>query len=133
MAERGQCDQRTKEGGVTTAPGVKMTKITKDELRSLRNAVPVRAVLESLGVAQHQRGQRREFRCPECDGFHVAIHRRENLARCFRCAKSYNPIDLVMSSGGAGFLDAVEIVRGFAVEANRRTPERDRRSEDPAK
>lgn len=38
-----------KEGGVTTAPGLKRTNIMKDALRSLRNDVPVE-VLSSSGV-----------------------------------------------------------------------------------
>ena len=120
MVERKSTSERFEEGGVTTAPGAKMTRVTKEELAWLRNQVPVSIVLERLGVAERRRSGRREFVCPSCGGFHLALHPRENLARCFRCVKNYNPIDLVMSTSGVGFLDAVDEIRRLAGDASRR-------------
>lgn len=91
-----------------------MHRITTEELRSLRNDVPVAVVVDALDLDRRARGRRREFRCPACGGFTGAIHARENLARCFRCARNYNPIDLVMVVRRASFREAVDQLRGIA-------------------
>jgi hypothetical protein len=36
------------------------------------------------------------FLCPLCNGFDTAVNPKTNLARCFRCEKNFNTIDLVM-------------------------------------
>lgn len=133
MAERKSTSQRVEEGGVTTAPGAKMKRITNEELVRLRNEVPMSIVLEGLGVAERPRRRRREFACPHCGGLHLAIHPRENLARCFRCAKSFNPIDLVIAVCGVRFLEAVAAVQGFAAGESPGKIERGRHSGEVAK
>jgi len=73
-----------------------------------------RKSVESLGIERRRRGKRLSPRCPECGCYASALSEAKNLARCFRCARSYNPIDLVMAVRGAGFLDAVAWLRALA-------------------
>lgn len=94
-----------------------MRMISADELRRLRNDVSVAAVIVGLGLDRSNRGTRPTFRCPRCETFHTAVNERTNLARCFRCAENYNPIDLVMAVRSVGFLDAVHSVRDLEATA----------------
>ena len=84
-----------------------MRSITKDELRRLRNEVSVNSVIDQLGIERSRRGSRTTHRCHHCSSFHTVVLSRSNLAHCFRCDKSRNPIDIVMAVLGVGFLDAV--------------------------
>lgn len=47
------------------------------------------------------------FLCPICNEFQTAVNPNTNLARCFRCEKNFNTIDLVMAVRGCGFKDSV--------------------------
>jgi hypothetical protein len=87
-----------------------MRTIPPEELRRLRNDVPVAAVVDELGLATARRGARRTFQCPKCSTFHTNVNQRANVAHCFRCSRSYNPIDLVIATRGSIFLDAVRCV-----------------------
>ena len=84
-----------------------MSRISKARLRALRNDIDVRLVISNLRTPTRLRGSRLAFRCPRCARFHTAASTRANLARCFPCARSFNPIDLVMAERGLSFLDAV--------------------------
>jgi len=86
-----------------------------DFLRMLRNQVPINAVIiDLLNLEGRFDQQLLRFRCPLCDNFHTATNHKTNLARCFDCYKNFNPIDLVMTVGKCGFLDAVKILKkGF--------------------
>lgn len=84
-----------------------MRRIFADHLRTLRNRVPVLAVIEDLCIPTQTRGSRLTFRCPDCGGFHTAANPRSNLGRCFRCERNFNPIDLVMAERKSRFLEAV--------------------------
>lgn len=84
-----------------------MSRISKDRLRALRNEVDVGVVISKLRIPTRLRGRRLTFRCPLCRRFHTAVSSRADLARCFPCARSFNPIDLVMAERGAVFLEAV--------------------------
>ena len=87
-----------------------MRTIPPEELRRLRNDVPVAAVVDELGLPTGKRGTRHTFRCPKCSTFHTNVIHRANVAHCFRCDRSYNPIDLVIATRGGLFLDAVRCV-----------------------
>jgi hypothetical protein len=41
----------------------------------------------------------------------TAYNPRTNLARCFRCQKNFNPIDLIMVVKGYNFRKAVEFLQ----------------------
>jgi hypothetical protein len=91
-----------------------MPTLSSDHLRRLRNDIPVDAVINELPIATGRRWKRRTFQCPACGGFHTATNPRVNLARCFRCGRNYNPIDLVIAARGVRFLDAVRYLEDLA-------------------
>lgn len=76
-------------------------------LHALRNQVEIGALLSDLCIPTRNRGARIYFRCPKCAEYHTATNYRSNLARCFRCMRNFNPIDLVMAERRSTFLDAV--------------------------
>lgn len=86
-------------------------RISKAELRSLRNEVDVAVILRHLEIPWKIREGYFRFLCPLCSDFHTATNPRTNLARCFRCGKNFNPIDLVILVLGKSFLDAVCYLR----------------------
>lgn len=82
-------------------------RISEERLRRLRNDVDVVDVIRSLRLATRTRGGWLRFLCPLCGEFDTATNPKTNLARCFRCEKNFNPIDLVMADRRCRFLDAV--------------------------
>lgn len=86
------------------------TRIPAAKLRALRNEIPIRDVIVHFQIpAKDVEGYFR-FLCPACFEFHTATKPETNLARCFRCRKNYNPIDLVMAVEKVSFLDAVSFL-----------------------
>jgi len=78
-----------------------------NQLRALRNDIPIDGVVIDLGVPwKISEGQFR-FLCPICTEFHTATNPNTNLARCFRCRRNFNPIDLVITVNQASFVEAV--------------------------
>ena len=51
------------------------------------------------------------FLCPFCTGFDTAVNLKTNLARCFRCEKNFNTIDLVMAVRQADFVHSVKFLQ----------------------
>ena len=84
-----------------------MGRVSHERLRALRNDVDILFVIANLRIATRLRGSRLTFRCPRCGRFHTAVNRRSNLARCFPCARNFNPIDLLMAERDSPFLEAV--------------------------
>ena len=85
---------------------------TADFLRMLRNQIPIdEVIIDLLKLQVRNDHQILRFQCPLCDSFHTATNHQTNLARCFDCCKNFNPIDLVMTVGKCGFLDAVKILK----------------------
>lgn len=114
-----QRQERREDGGTTASPPrlavVSETRRHErlheaDHLRSLRNDVPVRTVISELQIPTQTRGSRLTFRCPACGGFHTATDHRTNLARCFRCSRNFNPIELVMAERRLSFPEAVKFL-----------------------
>jgi hypothetical protein len=80
-------------------------------LRTLRNEIPVaHLIAEVLDLPSKISEGYFRFLCPICREFHTATNPRTNLARCFRCARNFNPIDLVMLARHANFTEAVEFL-----------------------
>lgn len=99
-----------------------MRYIPAHHLRALRNRVAVVDVISQLGIPTRRSGARTAFRCPQCGGFPTATLPTTNLARCFRCQKSFNPIEIVMAERHVSFLDAVrylEAIYGMTPEPTR--------------
>jgi hypothetical protein len=83
-----------------------------DFLRMLRNDIPIDEVIVDLLNLEVQNDRKTiRFRCPLCDNFHTAINHETNLARCFDCQKNFNPIDMVITVGNCGFVDAVKFLK----------------------
>jgi len=53
------------------------------------------------------------FLCPLCNAFDTAINPKTNLARCFRCEKNFNTIDLVMIIRQADFVQSVKFLQSI--------------------
>jgi len=83
-------------------------------LRSLRNDVPIdRLIADVLDIPhKHSEGYFR-FLCPLCSEFNTATNPKTNLARCFRCKKNFNTIDIVMTDSNSSFLDAAYLLKSL--------------------
>ena len=83
-----------------------------DFIRMLRNDIPIDEVIVDLLNLEVQKDRKTiRFRCPLCYNFHTATNHKTNLARCFDCQKNFNPIDMVITVGNCGFVDAVKILK----------------------
>ena len=81
-------------------------------LRRLRNEISINEVIvDLLNLEVRNDPKTLRFRCPLCYNFHTATKHETNLARCFDCKKNFNPIDMVITVGNFGFVDAVKILK----------------------
>jgi DNA primase len=80
-------------------------------LGALRNEIPItHLITEILDVPSKISEGYFRFLCPLCREFNTATNPKTNLARCFRCAKNFNPIDFVMATRHWNFVDAVQFL-----------------------
>ncbi len=83
-------------------------KFSSRELFKLRNNIPVDMLIrDHLQIPSKIRDGFFRFLCPLCNEFQTAVNPATNLARCFRCEKNFNTIDLVMVVKKYGFRDSV--------------------------
>lgn len=81
------------------------------KLRQLRNDIDIADLISGvLDLPNKMSEGYFRFLCPECSEFNTAVNYRTNLARCFRCRKNFNPIDMVIASEGFTFLEAVDFL-----------------------
>jgi len=86
-------------------------RFPNDFLRSLRNDIPINDLIRMRpDLPSKEREGYLRFLCPFCSEFHTATNPKTNLARCFRCRRNFNPIDLVMAVEACRFVDAVKIL-----------------------
>ena len=86
-------------------------RIRADRLRRLRNDIAITAVLaDVLDVPTKISEGYLRFLCPVCAEFNTATKPETNLARCFRCERNFNTIDLVMIVRRVNFRQAVEVL-----------------------
>jgi len=86
----------------------------KEFLRMLRNEIPIAILICDLLKLESKLSEGYfRFLCPICSCFNTATSQKTNLARCFRCEKNFNPIDMVMEVKRVGFVDAVEYLNGI--------------------
>jgi hypothetical protein len=85
--------------------------VTKEMLRQLRNDIPIEELIARVLDIPHKytEGYFR-FLCPLCNEFNTATKKETNLARCFRCRRNFNPIDMVMTYHGSDFLETVRFL-----------------------
>ena len=82
---------------------------SKEFLRMLRNEIPIAMLIADLLNLENKVSEGYfRFLCPICSEFNTATNQKTNLARCFRCGKNFNPIDMVMEVKRVGFIDAVQ-------------------------
>ena len=87
---------------------------TSRELYALRNDIDIRILIEkALGIPCGVTEGCFRFLCPVCNGSDTAVHPKTNLARCFRCEKNFNTIDLVMLVRDAGFVESVKFLQAI--------------------
>lgn len=89
-------------------------RYSTEKLRSLRNDIPIsRLIADFLRLPCKVSEGYFRFLCPLCSEFNTATNPKTNLARCFRCRKNFNPIDMVMAVKSCNFRDAVEMIGGL--------------------
>ena len=86
-------------------------RYSKERLRQLRNDIDITTLIADVLQlpAKVSEGHFR-FLCPICSEFHSSTNPRTNLARCFRCQRNFNPIDLVMVVQHCEFTEAVRFL-----------------------
>jgi hypothetical protein len=89
-------------------------RYSKEKLRILRNEIPIARLLSDfLRIPCKVSEGYFRFQCPSCSGFDTATNPKTNLARCFRCQKNFNPIDMVMAVKCCNFREAIELIDGL--------------------
>jgi hypothetical protein len=86
-------------------------RISSRELYVLRNAIPIdRLICAMPSLEAKEIDGRLRFLCPLCSGSNTSTNPKTNLARCFRCNRNFNTIDLVMQVKGRTFKEAVALL-----------------------
>lgn len=89
-------------------------RYSKEKLRALRNDIPIaRLIADFLRIPCKVSEGYFRFLCPLCSELNTAVNPKTNLARCFRCQKNFNPIDMVMAVKCCNFHEAVESIDGL--------------------
>jgi len=91
-------------------------------LHRLRNHVPINSLIKNeLKVPCEITQGIFRFSCPLCNSFDTKINSQKNLARCFKCQKNFNPIDMVIAVKKVNFVTAVKFLikyTGIAMSSN---------------
>lgn len=93
-----------------------MTKrcFSSSQLYALRNEINVQMLIEkTLLIPSRMTEGCFRFLCPLCRAFDTAVNPKTNLARCFRCKKNFNTIDLVMLIRQANFVQSVKFLQSI--------------------
>lgn len=87
---------------------------SSQQLYTLRNDIAVQMLIEkALCIPCRVTEGCFRFLCPLCNGFDTAVNPKTNLARCFRCEKNFNTIDLVMLIRQANFVQSVKFLQSI--------------------
>jgi hypothetical protein len=85
---------------------------SSDELFVLRNHIPIDTLIQKhLRLSSKSSEGYFRFLCPLCNEFQTAIKPQTNLARCFRCERNFNTIDMVIICKGLQFVEGVEYLK----------------------
>lgn len=91
-----------------------MKRFTQNELFELRNHIPINVLIKDrLNMPSKLREGQFRFLCPLCGEFQTATNPKTNLARCFRCEKNFNTIDMVMTCENTSFIDTVHTLKAY--------------------
>ena len=84
-------------------------RYSKEHLYDLRNKIKmISLIIDILELIYKTHDGTFRFMCPVCKDFDSGVNLKTNLARCFRCERNFNPIDLVMDVNHYSFVQAVE-------------------------
>jgi len=84
------------------------------ELFELRNYIPIDALIEGkLMIPSKISEGFFRFLCPLCNSFQTATNPKTNLARCFRCEKNFNTIDMVMICEDIDFVQSIKYLKAY--------------------
>ena len=82
------------------------------ELFMLRNHIPIDTLIQThLMLPSKFREGYFRFLCPLCHEFQTATSPKTNLARCFRCERNFNTIDMVMICKGVRFVECIKYLK----------------------
>jgi len=93
------------------SPRSKGPRYSAQLLRRLRNEIPIDRLIAYLKWPHKKRDGRFVFVCPLCSETLSSTKSSTNLARCFRCATNFNPIDFTMHVHKCDFTQAVEFLK----------------------
>lgn len=89
-------------------------RYSKTELYELRNNVLIEILIENeLMIPSKRTTSGFKFQCVVCNAFQTAINPKTNLARCFRCEKNFNTIDITMISKKIDFVQTVNYLKAY--------------------
>jgi predicted RNA-binding Zn-ribbon protein involved in translation (DUF1610 family) len=89
-------------------------RFSAQQLYQLRNFIPIDVLIEKkLLIPCKQSEGFFRFLCPICGEFQTATMKKTNLARCFRCKKNFNNIDMVMLCKKIGFVQSAKYLSTF--------------------
>ncbi len=102
-------------------------RFSSGELFEIRNAIAVEMLIrDHLHIPAKISDDVFRFLCPMCNEFQTAVNPATNLARCFRCEKNLNTIDLVMQVKGYGFRESVvylkKLLENIPVQSSTKVP-----------
>jgi len=96
------------------------------DVQSIRLANPIAQVIQASGVELRRLGQRLVGRCP----FHtdaqpsLVVYPQDANYFCFGCSAGGDVIDFISRLNGVGFREAISLLMGASVEAQRRADTR---------
>jgi len=94
-----------------------MKRFSKHELFKLRNSININMLItEILKISSKASQGRLRFLCPVCSQFNTGTKRKTNLARCFRCARNFNTIEMVMETKNLDFIQSAQFLQGLLPE-----------------
>ena len=89
-------------------------RFSAQQLYQLRNFIPIDVLVEKkLLIPCKQSEGFFRFLCPLCGEFQTATMKKTNLARCFRCEKNFNTIDMVMLCTNSDFVESVKFLMTY--------------------
>ena len=98
-----------------------MRRFSKHELFRLRNSVDIKTLISAtLQIPSKTCDAYLRFLCPICLYYDTATKRETNLARCFRCERNFNTIEIVMAAKRLNFVESVRYLQSLLPENNRK-------------
>lgn len=83
-------------------------RFSKETLVAIRNDIPIELVISKLKLPIKEADGILRFLCPVCREFQTGTNPKTNLSRCFRCARNFNTIELVMQERKLSFTQSVD-------------------------